>query len=320
MDTVHWVKIALNTCITVFLVIILYVIQVYIKPFQSGFYCNDFTINMKYSESTVNNEVLVGISCISTFILVLFTEFINKTHVKLNRNFVFLPKNSTNYKLKLFNQRVVEIKEYIGNIYIIYGFFIIGHLLNTLVTLIGKKTIGRLRPNFLDVCRPDINPYSKCGEVFQTGKTYLIPDIDFMCTAQDKSEVEESRLSFPSGHSSTSFYTAVFLICYLNHMWKRRSCSLILHIVQVFIFSCAFFVAMTRITDNKHHVTDVFAGSGIGALVGLLTSYYSMQFYKRSEYMIKHNSKLFDGSYMGSRTREDSNNCEESEKLIDKIV
>lgn len=242
---------------------------------------------------------------------------------------------------------MVEIKEYIGNIYIIYGFFIIGHLLNTLVTLIGKKTIGRLRPNFLDVCRPDINPYSKCGEVFQTGnyiqqsncvyrsvvtyelnpeklfskgKTYLIPDIDFMCTAQDKSEVEESRLSFPSGHSSTSFYTAVFLICYLNHMWKRRSCSLILHIVQVFIFSCAFFVAMTRITDNKHHVTDVFAGSGIGALVGLLTSYYSMQFYKRSEYMIKHNSKLFDGSYMGSRTREDSNNCEESEKLIDKIV
>jgi hypothetical protein len=84
--------------------------------------------------------------------------------------FVFSPKDFTTYKVKLFNQRVIEIKEYIGNIYVIYGFFIIGHLLNTTVTLIGKKTIGRLRPNFLDVCKPDTNPYSTCGNVYQTGK------------------------------------------------------------------------------------------------------------------------------------------------------
>ena len=70
---------------------------------------------------------------------------------------------------------MIEIKEYVGNIYISYGFFIIGLLLNTIVTLIGKKTIGRLRPNFLDVCKPNVNPYSACGEVHLTGK-YICPN------------------------------------------------------------------------------------------------------------------------------------------------
>lgn len=317
MNTVHWVKIALNTSITLFLLIVLYSIQFYVKPFQSGFYCNDYSINMKYSPSTVENGMLLGVSSLTTLIIVVITEFVNKTHIKLSRVFVFSPKNFTTYKIKLFNQRVIEVKEYIGNIYVIYGFFVIGHLLNTTVTLIGKKVIGRLRPNFLDVCKPDINPYSVCGNVYETGKTYLIPQIDFKCTAIDELEVEESRLSFPSGHSSTSFFTAVFLICYLNHMWKRRSCSLVLHMVQVLIFCLACVVAMTRITDNKHHVTDVFAGSGIGVLMGLLTSYYSMQFYKRCDLEIKKHSRLYNKRSNSEFVHEDSNDVEET---VDKLV
>ncbi len=150
---------------------------------------------------------------------------------------------------------------------------------------------------------------------FFKGKTYLIPEVDFKCTAADKDDVEESRLSFPSGHSSTSFYTAIFLILYLNHMWKRRSCSLLLHMGQVFIFCAAFYVAMTRITDNKHHVTDVFAGSGIGILIGALTSYYSFQFYKRSELEIRKKSRLYRQS-TSEHAPEDLNSVGENEHLM----
>lgn len=66
--------------------------------------------------------------------------------------------------------RIFLLEEYFENIYISYGFFLIGFLLTQIVTLIGKKTIGRLRPNFLDVCIPEINPYGVCGELHQTGK------------------------------------------------------------------------------------------------------------------------------------------------------
>ncbi len=103
-------------------------------------------------------------------------------------------------------------------------------------------------------------------------------------------------------------------------MWKRRSCSLVLHIGQVFIFCAAFYVAMTRITDNKHHVTDVFAGAGIGVLMGVLTSYYSMQFYKRCEVEIRKKSRLYKRS-TSEFANEDSHDVEETEQFgIDKIV
>lgn len=123
------------------------------------------------------------------------------------------------------------------------------------------------------------------------GKTYLIPGVDFECTAANKAEIQESQLSFPSGHSSTSFYTAVFLVFYLNQMWKRRSCNLLLHIVQVCILCAAFFVVMTRVTDNKHHVTDVIAGSSVGIVVALITIYYLLRFYKVSEISIRNRTK-----------------------------
>lgn len=315
MDTVHWLKIGINAIITIFLLVVMFFLQFSIKPFQSGFYCNDFSINMKYSSSTVNNGTLVLGSLVVTFLCILFSEVINKTHVKLNRVFVFNTRNTASYKIKTFNNKVIEVKEYIANIYISYGFFITGMLLNTIVTLIGKKTIGRLRPNFLDVCKPDINPYSICGEVSNTGKTYLIPEVDFKCLGVDKAEIEESRVSFPSGHSSQSFYTAVFLICYLNQMWHRRSCNLVLHIIQVVIFTIAAFVAMTRITDNKHHVTDVFAGSGLGVLIGFITFFYLYQFYKTSDVEITQRSRKF------SNTREERYGSNESMRMLnDKIV
>jgi len=319
MNTVHWVKIVLNALLTVILLTILVVLEKYVQPFQSGFYCNDFSINMKYKSSTVNNSLLVVVSLLGTGILIFMSEIFNNSHIKLNRVFVYSPKNPSMFKIRLFNRQVIEIREHIGNFYVNYGFFIIGFLLNTIVTLIGKKTIGRLRPNFLDVCKPEPNPYVKCGEPHLTGLTYLSPEIDFLCTAIDKEEIVESRLSFPSGHSSTAFYSAVFMICYLNEIWRRRSCSLMLHIVQVFLFAAAFFVAMTRVIDNKHHVTDVIAGSAIGSTVALVTFYYVLQFYRKYDFKIKCNSRRY--SEKGSDTFRDDDQAEnEAHQLIENKI
>jgi len=37
-----------------------------------------------------------------------------------------------------------------------YGLFMFGLGVTSLITEIGKLTIGRLRPHFIDVCRPDV--------------------------------------------------------------------------------------------------------------------------------------------------------------------
>jgi len=70
-----------------------------------------------------------------------------------------------------------------------------------------KLIIGRLRPNFLAVCRPKVNPFL---EVCTDGVVgYVVPGREFECGNEDVKEVDGSRKSFPSGHSSLVFYSMV---------------------------------------------------------------------------------------------------------------
>jgi len=65
-----------------------------------------------------------------------------------------------------------------------------------------------------------------------------------------------NRASFPSGHSTESF---MFATVFAEHYgWK----------VAVPAYAIASYVAMTRLEERKHHITDVVAGAAIGYLVG----------------------------------------------------
>lgn len=81
--------------------------------------------------------------------------------------------------------------------------FLFGAACSQLTTDIGKYTIGRLRPHFLDICKPDVN----CND--EINKTKYIED--FTCRGDLQKKFTDSRLSFPSGHSSLSFYCMIYL-------------------------------------------------------------------------------------------------------------
>ncbi len=66
----------------------------------------------------------------------------------------------------------------------------------------------------------------------------------------------EDNLSFPSGHTSTSFMWATVL---------SRSYGLK---AGVPAYIAATYVGATRLEENAHHLTDVVAGAAIGYLVG----------------------------------------------------
>lgn len=186
-----------------------------------------------------------------------------------------------------------------------FEYFLFGLTANAGLTLLGKIVIGRLRPNFLAVCNPLKDPYvAICG----SGKTFLIPGVDFECAPTvNPSELAESRRSFPSGHSSSTFYTMIFLILYINKFWNKRETGLIGQFFQVIFFGFAIFVALSRILDNMHHPTDVLSGTLLGIIVATFTFYYLEVFYRQHNYRSKYELKTrryqlaesddFDDSY-----------------------
>jgi len=272
MEIIEISKIIINICLLFSLFIIFISFEVYIKPFQEfGFYCTDYSITMKYKSSTIDTYLLILLSTVAPFILILLCE-LAKTSSSLSSSFI---------KIKLFNQKLINIKQFLVNIYINYGYYLTGLLLTTIVTLIGKKTIGRLRPNFIDVCQPDRNPYNSCVSSSSSSSSMIImPHVNFKCLNKDHLQLQDSRESFPSGHASTSFYSVIFLILFLNKLFKQRLYGICLLIIECSLFSLAFFISLTRIIDNKHHPTDVCAGALLGTIIGLITFYHLNEFYK----------------------------------------
>ena len=81
--------------------------------------------------------------------------------------------------------------------------------------------------------------------------------------------MKEARLSFVSGHTSTSFYSATFLASFMHKNLNHKA-SLPL---QLGIFILAFWISITRITDYKHHVQDIFFGALLGTIIAWFTKY-----------------------------------------------
>jgi len=157
-----------------------------------------------------------------------------------------------------------------------------------LITRCLKCYVGRLRPNF----------YNMCSFNLET----------LVCTASNK-EQTESRMSFPSGHSSMSFCSMGVLTLYILGKFrlmqndeitafanplpfdgtrdkfknanvgrypynfikrtKKMYCLCAIYIP----LSYAFYASTSRLVDNWHHPSDVVYGSLLGVLASI-TGYH----------------------------------------------
>ncbi|MEQ2196654.1 Phospholipid phosphatase 3, partial [Xenoophorus captivus] len=99
-------------------------------------------------------------------------------------------------------------KSFVGNPYIaaLYkqiGVFIFGCAISQSFTDIAKVSVGRMRPHFIDVCKPDFSTIN-CSLGYITEYTCHGPE----------SKVQEARKSFFSGHASFSMYTMLYLVVF----------------------------------------------------------------------------------------------------------
>lgn len=308
MDPIHFNKILYDIILLAVMFVAFIVLKYMVDPFQTGFYCDDLSINMDYKESTVKNSLLTVLVLPVPFLFMAITEVLRTVYMKFKHSKLSLHNK---YRVILKKNKIVHLNEQFGNLLINFAAYLFGLLCNNISTLIGKNTIGRLRPNFLSVCKPLLNPYKEFCNVHVTGKTFLIPGVHFECSESDIDKVNESRKSFPSGHSSSSFYAMIFMILYVHKFWNKRNLGFIPQFFQFICFCTAWFVALSRVIDNKHHPSDVLAGSILGTLIAIFTFYYLNKFYRRYNFRQKYD---LSSNYVKKMENIESNDFQENQR------
>ncbi|KAG5859794.1 hypothetical protein JTB14_038257 [Gonioctena quinquepunctata] len=159
----------------VFLALLVLAEYGYIPGYRLGFYCKDPHISHKYKGEIVSPLVL-GVGSLFLPVLALLL-----TEVSSNRTF-----GKISY----------------GKAWYYFRECVIGCVLVLTITEIAKVLVGEHRPHFLDVCQP--NTATDCIE-----GTFIDT---YNCTNTKYSSyflVDSSR-SFPSGHSSVSWFVGLF--------------------------------------------------------------------------------------------------------------
>ncbi|XP_041825888.1 phospholipid phosphatase 1 isoform X1 [Melanotaenia boesemani] len=222
------------------------------RPFRRGFFCNDDTIKYPFKEDTISYQLLGGIMVPVTILIMVFGECLL---VYLNR----LKSKSS-------------FGSYVACVYKAIGTFVFGAAMSQSLTDIAKYSIGRLRPHFLDVCKPDWKLLNcSLGAYIE----------DFTCSG-DATMVNEGRLSFYSGHSSFSMYCMLFLALYLQARLQVEWARLLRPTLQFFLIAASVYTGLSRVSDYKHHWSDVLTGLLQGALMALLVVFFVSDFFKSS--------------------------------------
>lgn len=231
-----------------------------------GFFCNDESIRFPYTTHPAVPTWLLVLGC---FLIPHFAILFGNLYERYNK----MRPDCARKRVTLY-RKTLAIPPWLLRALFHARWFIIGVLLTVVLTDIFKVTVGRLRPHFLSVCKPDFDRFN-CTDRFG----YEVYVTDFECTGQDEHAIHDAHLSFPSGHASASTYSFVFLVLYLASVrtfYHRSALKLLLMFTS---FSLAVLTSVSRVSDYRHHPTDVLAGMAIGTGVAVIIIYYFLSFF-----------------------------------------
>ncbi|CAB1324171.1 unnamed protein product, partial [Coregonus sp. 'balchen'] len=217
-----------------------------VHPYQRGFYCSDVSLRYSYKSSTIPSSVLTAVG------LTLPSMAVSQTYhgaLCLGGERGYPYKNGDTISdavlcaagiliailsivigecYRIHNLREGS-KSFVGNPYVssLYkqvGVFIFGCAISQSFTDIAKVSVGRMRPHFLDVCNPEWSAIN-CSLGYITSYTCNGPE----------SKVQEARFTW-------------------------RGARLLRPLLQFTLLMMAFYTGLSRVSDHKHHPTDVLAG------------------------------------------------------------
>uniref|UniRef100_A0A914ZRD1 Phosphatidic acid phosphatase type 2/haloperoxidase domain-containing protein n=1 Tax=Parascaris univalens TaxID=6257 RepID=A0A914ZRD1_PARUN len=265
------VEISISRIVADFIILLccaipLLIFHEWVKPYRRGFYCDDESIRYPFRQSTISRQMLVVVGLIIPTLLIFCTEVFRATAWE----------RKCKHHFQSYKCRNIAVHRLIVRLYVFLGYFLLGVVFNQLMVDIAKYTIGRHRPHFIDVCKP------KGFETCPINQHQYI--VDFECTGTDKNLVHESMLSFYSGHSAFSFYAAWFTALYLQaRLYRPLFSRLLLPVIQFALFGAAAYVAYTRVSDYKHHWSDVLVGAIMGSAIGIIVAVFIAEVFSRRE-------------------------------------
>ncbi|KAM5148403.1 phospholipid phosphatase 3 isoform 2-T2 [Mantella aurantiaca] len=225
-----------------------------IPTHQRGFYCSDESIRHEFKKSTISVPILLAVGTLVALVTIIVGEFFRIYYLK-ERSYSFIQN------------------PYVSALYKQVGCFIFGCAISQSFTDIAKVSIGRLRPHFLAVCDPDPTTINCSVGVYIQ---------DYQCRGLEN-KVTEARKSFFSGHASFSMYTMLYLVFYLQSRFTWRGARLLRPLLQFTLLMMAFYTGLSRVSDHKHHPSDVLAGFVQGALVAYCIVFFVSDLFKPSK-------------------------------------
>lgn len=227
--------------IIIWLAVTLPVVYIFLhgKPYKTGFFCDDKSLSYPTKASSVSTSVLIAAGLTLSLLLVVVVEVLNCVDNRCRGSC----------------QRTSDVM-YCVKSYIV---FLIGFLIEEMVVEAVKNKMGALRPNFFDVCKPHFNRTLCPGFI-----------VEYTCTrSEDDKDLRISRQAFPSGHAAFSMYLAFYFCIYVENRLQIRFSRLLKIFLQSTLVLIAILCGVGRIKDNKHHSSDVIAGSLLGLTVAI---------------------------------------------------
>ncbi|XP_072255534.1 phospholipid phosphatase 3-like [Pyxicephalus adspersus] len=222
-----------------------------VAPVRRGFFCEDNSIRFPATrEETVSDTMLISVGILITGVAIVLGEC---HRVNKQRRSESGPREG-----------------YLSSIYRQILPFLFGSALGQSLTNAAKLSAGRLRPHFLSVCQP-VGLNCTAGYIE-----------DYTCTG-NPSAVTEARKSFYSGHASFAMYSMLYLSFYLQVRMTWSGARLLRPLVQFVLILVALYTGFTRISDHRHHPSDVAIGFLQGALVAFWVAFYISDLFRRSK-------------------------------------
>ncbi|XP_053954198.1 putative phosphatidate phosphatase [Anastrepha ludens] len=222
------------------------------RAFQRGFFCADLSLRYPYRECTITIPMLLIYTLLLPMLFICVVEIMRIC-------------------------KCFRLRKYVTNLARSLATFSFGFIATYLTTELAKNVVGRLRPHFYTACQPRLADGTSCESAYQQlvgGGVYVE---HYYCSNRNLSarQLRELHVSFPSAHSSLSFYAMLLLCFYLHAVWRGRGTTRVLrHILQFLLLLVACYIALSRVRDYWHHWSDVLAGALLGLVYAVLTAVY----------------------------------------------
>ncbi|CAF3290214.1 unnamed protein product [Rotaria socialis] len=232
------------------------------KPSSRGFFCDDTSIRYPIKPDTIPMWLLGVYGGLGPVIIFCIVE------IWVVRPFECGSRSSSN---NIKRRRIDYLKTILQTIFL----FGLGIAICFLITEVGKRTIGRLRPYYLTLCDPNWANIECTKIILSFSGPVSVPQYitNHNCNATVlEKDLREARLSFPSGHASYSTFAFVFLFVYFEARLVCPQVQFLKPFLQCICIAIAFYTCLSRVIDFKHHPTDVIGGAIVGLCIAIFAA------------------------------------------------